>query len=150
MLMENWLDSESSGVYQAREIWRSGKLWASAIAFTRITILRPHHQAPRYEVFDLMGKNPLLEIALECERIALEDDYFRAQASPQCGLYNRPHLPVHGFPHDHVSRLFAIAHLKDGSRSGKRCSSTLNKKSRGPPDLSRYDTRHYVPIDQRS
>jgi citrate synthase len=29
-----------------------------------------------YEVFDLMGKNPLLEIALECERIALEDDYF--------------------------------------------------------------------------
>src|SRR5260370_3244016 len=29
-----------------------------------------------YEVFDLMGKNPLLEIALECERIALEDEYF--------------------------------------------------------------------------
>src|SRR3989454_11368469 len=29
-----------------------------------------------YEVFELMGKNPLLEIALECERIALEDDYF--------------------------------------------------------------------------
>jgi len=26
-------------------------------------------------VFDLMGKNPLLEIALECERIALEDEY---------------------------------------------------------------------------
>src|ERR1700689_5426057 len=29
-----------------------------------------------YEVFDVMGKNPLIEIALECERIALEDDYF--------------------------------------------------------------------------
>jgi citrate synthase len=29
-----------------------------------------------YEVFELMGKNPLLEIALECERIALEDEYF--------------------------------------------------------------------------
>src|SRR5256886_13795050 len=29
-----------------------------------------------YQVFDLMGKNPLLEIALECERIALEDEYF--------------------------------------------------------------------------
>src|SRR5437899_3258843 len=28
-----------------------------------------------YEVFELMGKNPLLEIALECERIALEADY---------------------------------------------------------------------------
>ena len=29
-----------------------------------------------YEVFDVMGRNPLLDIALECERIALEDDYF--------------------------------------------------------------------------
>src|SRR6202050_5728715 len=29
-----------------------------------------------YEVFDVMGKNPLIEIALECERIALEDEYF--------------------------------------------------------------------------
>ena len=28
------------------------------------------------QVFDLMGRNPPLEIALECERIALEDDYF--------------------------------------------------------------------------
>src|SRR5207248_1183500 len=28
-----------------------------------------------YEVFELMGKNPLLEIAVECERIALADDY---------------------------------------------------------------------------
>ncbi|HVA18528.1 MAG TPA: citrate/2-methylcitrate synthase, partial [Candidatus Dormibacteraeota bacterium] len=29
-----------------------------------------------YEVFDVMGRNPLIDIALECERIALEDDYF--------------------------------------------------------------------------
>src|SRR6185295_6140159 len=28
------------------------------------------------QVFDVMGKNPLLEIALELERIALSDDYF--------------------------------------------------------------------------
>ncbi|MCU1350302.1 MAG: citrate synthase, partial [Acidobacteria bacterium] len=28
-----------------------------------------------YEVFDVTGKNPLLDIALELERIALEDDY---------------------------------------------------------------------------
>src|SRR5262247_776490 len=29
-----------------------------------------------YEVFEVTGKNPLLEIALELERIALQDDYF--------------------------------------------------------------------------
>ena len=28
-----------------------------------------------YEVFDIMGRNPLVDIALECERIALEDEY---------------------------------------------------------------------------
>jgi citrate synthase len=27
-------------------------------------------------VFDVTGKNPLLEMALELERIALEDEYF--------------------------------------------------------------------------
>jgi len=34
-----------------------------------------------YEVFDLNGQNPLLEIALECERIALEDDYSSSASS---------------------------------------------------------------------
>ena len=29
-----------------------------------------------YEVFEVTGKNPLLDIALELERIALEDEYF--------------------------------------------------------------------------
>src|SRR4029453_11103837 len=29
-----------------------------------------------YEVFEVMGRNPLLDIALELERIALEDEYF--------------------------------------------------------------------------
>ncbi len=29
-----------------------------------------------YEVFEVMGRNPLLDVALELERIALEDDYF--------------------------------------------------------------------------
>jgi citrate synthase len=29
-----------------------------------------------YEVFEVTGKNPLLEVALELERIALQDDYF--------------------------------------------------------------------------
>src|SRR5260370_22221592 len=41
-----------------------------------------------YEVFELMGKNPLLEIALECARIALEDDYFvKRKLYPNVGFY---------------------------------------------------------------
>ena len=62
-----------------------------------------------YEVFEMMGKNPLLEIALECERIALEDDYFvTPKTVSQRGLLHRADLPVHGFPHDDVPR--AVCH----------------------------------------
>jgi len=39
---------------------------------------------------------------------------------------------------------------QDGSRSGRDASSTLNKNRAAPPIYLGYDTRHYVPIDQRS
>ena len=32
-----------------------------------------------YEVFEVTGRNPLIDIALELERIALEDEYFVSQ-----------------------------------------------------------------------
>ena len=55
------------------------------------------------EVFEVTGRNPLLDIALELERIALEDDYFvSAQALPERRLLLGPHLPGDGLPGRHV------------------------------------------------
>ena len=55
------------------------------------------------EVFEVMGRNPLLDIALEVERIALRGRLLRhAQALSQRGLLYRADLPVHGLPGDHV------------------------------------------------
>ena len=34
-----------------------------------------------YEVFEVTGRNPLIDIALELEKIGLEDDYFVSHAS---------------------------------------------------------------------
>src|SRR6266487_4311625 len=52
-----------------------------------------------YEVFELMGKNPLLEIALECERIALEDDYFvKRKLYPNVDFYTGLIYQSMGFP----------------------------------------------------
>src|SRR5260370_39172976 len=52
-----------------------------------------------YEVFDLMGKNPLLEIALECERIALEDEYFiKRKLYPNAHFYTGLLYQSLGFP----------------------------------------------------
>ena len=50
-------------------------------------------------VFTVTGKNPLLEIALELERIALQDDYFvTRKLYPERRLLLGPHLPGDGLP----------------------------------------------------
>ena len=55
------------------------------------------------QVFEVTGKNPLLDIALELERIALQDEYFvSAQALSERRLLLRPHLPGDGLPDGHV------------------------------------------------
>jgi citrate synthase len=53
------------------------------------------------EVSTITGKNPLLDIALKLEEIALSDDYFLSRKLyplPQRGLLLRTDLPGHGLP----------------------------------------------------
>src|SRR5712671_6939989 len=60
------------------------------------------------QVFEIMGKNPLLEIALECERIALEDDYFvRRRLYPNVDFYTGLIYQSMGFPMTMFPVLFA-------------------------------------------
>ena len=55
------------------------------------------------KVFEVTGRNPLLDIALKLEEIALADDYFISrQALSQRRLLLRAHLPGHGLPGGHV------------------------------------------------
>src|SRR5947208_2251379 len=62
-----------------------------------------------YEVFELMGKNPLLEIALECERIALEDEYFvKRKLYPNVDFYSGLIYQALKIPTDMFPVLFAI------------------------------------------
>jgi citrate synthase len=60
-------------------------------------------------VFEVTGKNPLLEIALELERIALEDEYFVARRLyPNVDFYSGLIYQAMGFPVDMFPVLFAI------------------------------------------
>src|ERR671934_1776099 len=60
-------------------------------------------------VFTVTGKNPLLEIALELERIALEDDYFvTRKLYPNVDFYSGLIYQAMGFPVDVFPVLFAI------------------------------------------
>ena len=61
------------------------------------------------EVFAVTGRNPLLDIALELERIALEDDYFVSRKLyPNVDFYSGLIYQAMGFPVDMFPVLFAI------------------------------------------
>jgi citrate synthase len=62
-----------------------------------------------YQVFEVTGRNPLLDIALELERIALEDDYFiERKLYPNVDFYSGIIYQSMGFPVTMFPVLFAI------------------------------------------
>jgi len=61
------------------------------------------------EVFEVTGRNPLLDIALELERIALQDDYFiKRKLYPNVDFYSGLIYQAMRFPVDMFVVLFAI------------------------------------------
>jgi citrate synthase len=62
-----------------------------------------------YQVFEVQGRNPLLDIALELERIALEDEYFVSRKLyPNVDFYSGLIYQSMRFPVDMFPVLFAI------------------------------------------
>ena len=63
-----------------------------------------------YEVFEVTGKDPMLDVALELERIALEDEYFvKRKLYPNVDFYSGIIYQAMKFPVDMFPVLFAIA-----------------------------------------
>lgn len=61
------------------------------------------------QVFEVTGKNPLLEIALELERIALQEEYFvKRKLYPNVDFYSGIIYQAMGFPVEMFPVLFAI------------------------------------------
>jgi citrate synthase len=61
------------------------------------------------EVFEVTGRNPLLDIAMELERIALQDDYFgKRRLYPNVDFYSGIIYQAMRFPVDMFPVLFAI------------------------------------------
>jgi citrate synthase len=62
------------------------------------------------QVFDVTGKNPLIDIAVELEKIALEDEYFvERKLYPNVDFYSGIIYQAMGFPTAMFPVLFAIA-----------------------------------------
>jgi citrate synthase len=104
-----------------------------------------------YEVFDLMGKNPLLEIALECERIALEDEYFvKRKLYPNVDFYTGLIYQSMGFPMTMFPVLFAIPRMSGWIAQWEELLLDPEQKIARPRQIYLgEDTRSYLTIDQR-
>jgi citrate synthase len=62
-----------------------------------------------YDVFEVTGRNPLIDIAIELERIALQDDYFVSRKLyPNVDFYSGIIYQAMGFPTAMFPVLFAI------------------------------------------
>jgi len=104
-----------------------------------------------YEVFDVLGRNPLLDIALECERIALEDDYFvKRKLYPNVDFYSGLIYQAMSFPMTMFPVLFAIPRTAGWVAQWEEMLQDPEQKIARPRQLYVGDRRRdYVPIDER-
>jgi len=107
-----------------------------------------------YEVLDSLGikDEPLLDIAMELERIALQDDYFvEKKLFPNVDFYSGIILKAIGFPTDMFTVLFALARTVGWISQWKEMIEDPVQKIGRPRQLYTGATlRHYVPLYQRA
>jgi citrate synthase len=105
-----------------------------------------------YEVFDVMGRNPLIDIALECERIALEDDYFvKRKLYPNVDFYTGLIYQSMGFPMTMFPVLFAIPRASGWIAQWQEMLLDPEQKIARPRQIYLgSDERSYIPMDHRS
>ena len=104
-----------------------------------------------YEVFDVMGRNPLIDIALECERIALEDDYFvKRKLYPNVDFYTGLIYQSMGFPMTMFPVLFAIPRASGWIAQWQEMLLDPEQKIARPRQIYLgSDERSYIPMDHR-
>ena len=102
-------------------------------------------------VFQVTGRNPLLDIALELERIALEDDYFiKRKLYPNVDFYSGLIYQSIGLPMDMFPVLFAIPRTSGWVAQWEEMLLDQEQKIARPRQLYKgADKRDYVPIDKR-
>jgi citrate synthase len=104
-----------------------------------------------YEVFEVTGKNPLIDIALELERIALEDDYFiTRRLYPNVDFYSGIIYQAMGFPMEMFPVLFAIPRTSGWLAQWAEMVRDPEQKIARPRQVYIGEqTRRYAPIESR-
>jgi citrate synthase len=103
------------------------------------------------EVFEITGPNPMLEIALELERIALEDEYFiERKLYPNVDFYSGIIYQALGFPVDMFPVLFAIPRTAGWLAQWRESLADSEQKIARPRQVYvGLERRDYVAMDKR-
>ena len=104
-----------------------------------------------YDVFEVTGKNPLLDIALKLEEAALSDDYFKSRKLyPNVDFYSGLIYQAMDFPVDMFTVLFAIPRTSGWLAHWIELLGDKEQKIARPRQAySGASLRDYVTVDQR-
>ncbi|MDO5535559.1 MAG: citrate synthase [Propionibacteriaceae bacterium] len=103
------------------------------------------------EVFEVTGRNPLLDIAVELERIALEDEYFvKRRLYPNVDFYSGLIYEALKFPPEMFTVLFAVPRTAGWCAQWLEGVTDAEQKIMRPKQVyTGHRERAVVPIDQR-
>ena len=104
-----------------------------------------------YEVFEVTGRNPLIDIALELERIALQDDYFVSRKLyPNVDFYSGIIYQAMGFPLTMFPVLFAIPRTSGWMAQWAELVRDPEQRITRPRQVYIGEgPRSYTPLEQR-
>jgi citrate synthase len=104
-----------------------------------------------YDVFEQTGLNPKLEIALELERIALEDDYFiKRKLYPNVDFYSGLIYQAMGYPTDYFTVLFALGRTPGWLAQWEEMITDKEQKIARPRQIyTGPGIREFVPLEKR-
>jgi len=103
------------------------------------------------QVFEVKGRNPLLDIALELERIALSDDYFiKRKLYPNVDFYSGLIYQSMGLPMDMFPVLFAIPRTSGWIAQWDEMLTDADQKLARPKQIYLgAEKRDYLPMEKR-
>ena len=104
------------------------------------------------QVFEITGRNPKLEIALELERIALQDDYFvKRKLYPNVDFYSGIIYQALGFQPDMFTVLFAIPRTVGWLAQWEEMLGDAEQKIARPRQIyTGHECRDWVPFEKRT
>ena len=103
------------------------------------------------QVFEVTGRNPKLEIALELERIALEDEYFiKRKLYPNVDFYSGIMYQAMGFKPEIFTVLFAIPRTVGWLAQWQEMLEDQEQKIARPRQIyTGYEARDFIPMEKR-